>query len=675
MANTILLKRAGTAGKVPLTANLSLGELSVNYTDGRLYTTTGSAIIDLSQNDKVTLSGDATGTSTNPAAGGNYSNLAVTLATVNSTTGTFGGANGQIPTFVVNGKGLITSAANIALNTLAVTLAANTTEITANTNVGTVGFSLATTTVTAGTYGGANGQIPVVVFDSKGRATSGANVAVSSVAVTGITSTGAGNITVSGTTGAVTLALPATGPGAVNVGSTTVVPTIVTDAYGRIVSLTSNTISTSFTVAGTSGTASVPGASTLTFASTNGVTVVAGGTGSAPYANISTPQDIRTSSTPTFTGLYSAGTINAVTVQAGTIGNSGATLTGTLSSGAQNNITSLGTVVVTTGFSVANAVITGGSVNGTAIGATTASTGVFTTLNATSGINASTVSAGTIGNSGATLTGTLSSGAQNNITSATGLTTIGTAGVTTTIVGNLSVGGNLTVSGNSVSIGASTLSIQDPIINLGTSSDLSPLTIPTVTDIGLKLHYYTTALGDSHAFIGRAQDTGYLEWYDTGNDPGNVFVGVTYGTVKTGALILANARVVGGGLTANTGTFQVYGDGSITGNLYAGAMYDGGNRTLNTTTSHSNSGGDVTVSGAYNAMVLTLATVNSTTGLFGNATYQPQVTVNGKGLVTTVANVLVTPAWSSITSTPTTLTGYGITDALSTSATIDGGTY
>ena len=598
MANTILLKRAGTAGKVPLTANLSLGELSVNYTDGRLYTTSGSAIIDLSQNDKVTLSGDATGTSTNPAAGGNYSNLAVTLATVNSTTGTFGGANGQISTFVVNGKGLITSAANIALNTLAVTLAANTTEITANTNVGTVGFSLATTTVTAGTYGGANGQIPVVVFDSKGRATSAANVAVSSVAVTGITSTGAGNITVSGTTGAVTLALPATGTGAVNVGNVTNVPTIVTDAYGRIVSLTSNTISTSFTVAGTSGTASVPGASTLTFASTNGVTVVAGGTGSAPYANISTPQDIRTSSTPTFTGLYSAGTINAVTVQAGTIGNSGATLTGTLSSGA-----------------------------------------------------------------------------QNNITSATGLTTIGTAGVTTTIVGNLSVGGNLTVSGNSVSIGASTLSIQDPIINLGTSSDLSPLTIPTVTDIGLKLHYYTTALGDSHAFIGRAQDTGYLEWYDTGNDPGNVFVGVTYGTVKTGALILANARVVGGGLTANTGTFQVYGDGSITGNLYAGAMYDGGNRTLNTTTSHSNSGGDVSVSGAYNAMVLTLATVNSTTGLFGNATYHPQVTVNGKGLVTTVANVLVTPAWSSITSTPTTLTGYGITDALSTSATIDGGTY
>lgn len=37
MANTLQLKRSATAGKVPLTTNLALGELAFNTNDGRLY--------------------------------------------------------------------------------------------------------------------------------------------------------------------------------------------------------------------------------------------------------------------------------------------------------------------------------------------------------------------------------------------------------------------------------------------------------------------------------------------------------------------------------------------------------------------------------------------------------------------------------------------------------------
>ena len=37
MAQPILLKRSSVAGKVPTTANLQYGELSINYTDGALY--------------------------------------------------------------------------------------------------------------------------------------------------------------------------------------------------------------------------------------------------------------------------------------------------------------------------------------------------------------------------------------------------------------------------------------------------------------------------------------------------------------------------------------------------------------------------------------------------------------------------------------------------------------
>jgi hypothetical protein len=133
---------------------------------------------------------------------------------------------------------------------------------------------------------------------------------------------------------------------------------------------------------------------------------------------------------------------------------------------------------------------------------------------------------------------------------------------------NVSIAGNLTVTGNSVSIGASTLSITDPIINLNTPQDLTPLTVPTTSDIGLKFHYYDTA--DSAGFAGRTVVDGYFTYWTKGTDTANVFTGTTLGTFKGGGTILANARVVGGGLSANTGSMQVWGDASITGNLYVG---------------------------------------------------------------------------------------------------------
>lgn len=63
---------------------------------------------------------------------------------------------------------------------------------------------------------------------------------------------------------------------------------------------------------------------------------------------------------------------------------------------------------------------------------------------------------------------------------------------------------------------------------------------------------------------------------------------------------------------------------------------------------------DITVSGGTGAVVgagtsLTLATVNANTGTWGSATQVPQFTVNGKGLITAVSNVTITPAASSIT--------------------------
>jgi hypothetical protein len=470
VANTILLKRSGTAGKVPLTANLTIGELSINYTDGRLYTTNGSNIIDLSQNDKLTASGDVTGTSTNPAVGYGYSNIALTL----SSTG-----------------------------------------------------------VTAGNYG-----------------------------------------------------------------SATSIPTIVVDAKGRITSITTNAVSTTFSLAAGSGSGSVSGGGTLTVSGGTGITTSVSG------------------STYTITN-------SGVTSLAGTTG----------------QITASG------------------------------STGAIT-LSLPSTLNLSTVQASTIGNSGATLTGTLSTASQPNITTLAGVTSLGTAGATTTATGNFTVSGNLTVNGTYEYVNSTVTTHEDPILELNTGPNGAALT-GTAFDAGIKTHYWT-GVADATSFFGRTTDAGSFEYYGiVSGESGNVISG-TYGTIKGGAVIVANST---SSSSTTTGALQVSGGAGIAGAVYAGSLYDNGNRTLTTASSLSNSGGDASVSGAYNALVLTLNTVNTNTGTFGNATYLPTFTVNGKGLLTAAGTALVTPAWSSITGTPTTLSGYGITDALSTSATIDGGTF
>jgi hypothetical protein len=131
--------------------------------------------------------------------------------------------------------------------------------------------------------------------------------------------------------------------------------------------------------------------------------------------------------------------------------------------------------------------------------------------------------------------------------------------------GNVYISGNLTINGPAVSIGTSDLAIQDPILNLHTFANLAPLTYNDGYDIGLKFHYYDTV--DSAAFLGRANDSGFLEWYSRGSDVANVFVGTVYGTIKTGGLILVNTNPA---TSTTTGAFQVAGGVGVAGNVFAG---------------------------------------------------------------------------------------------------------
>jgi phage-related tail fiber protein len=136
------------------------------------------------------------------------------------------------------------------------------------------------------------------------------------------------------------------------------------------------------------------------------------------------------------------------------------------------------------------------------------------------------------------------------------------------------------------------------------------------------------------------------------------------GLTKTGSTLSITAS----GVTAGTySSVTVDTTGRVTAATNPGYITANQNITIS---------GDVTGSGTT-SMALTLAASGVTAGTYNNsATAVSPITVDSKGRVTSIgAAVTITPAWTSISGKPTTLSGFGITDGLSTSATIDGGSF
>lgn len=93
-------------------------------------------------------------------------------------------------------------------------------------------------------------------------------------------------------------------------------------------------------------------------------------------------------------------------------------------------------------------------------------------------------------------------------------------------------------------------------------------------DIGFMFHYYKGT--DKDAFLGIANDTSYLEWYDNGVESGGVFSGTSYGIFKLGGI-----KLVGG--SQNTGNTST-GDLTVLGGVgIGGSLYVSSTVTFNTT--------------------------------------------------------------------------------------------
>ena len=143
------------------------------------------------------------------------------------------------------------------------------------------------------------------------------------------------------------------------------------------------------------------------------------------------------------------------------------------------------------------------------------------------------------------------------------------------VLSNVWISSNLYVVGNTFYSSTSELTIADNIINLHTYPNLAALTYNDLKDIGIKFHYYDTS--DNHAFLGRANDTGYLEWYSAGTEVANVFSGTAYGTIKTGNITLLG----------NTVTNSVYANNYYYANGTAFSGGGGGTSSITFTSSSS----------------------------------------------------------------------------------------
>jgi hypothetical protein len=157
---------------------------------------------------------------------------------------------------------------------------------------------------------------------------------------------------------------------------------------------------------------------------------------------------------------------------------------------------------------------------------------------------------------------------------------------------NLFVKGDAVFDGNVIFLGSATYVysensyLTDNILNFHVpNQDINQLwTLDDGKDIGIRFQYYTNT--NTNAALVLANDTKWLEWYESGADGLNVISNGVYGTFKT-----ARIRLVGtdSAFSTTTGALTVVGGVGIGGDLWVGGtIYGNINGTISTATNVEN---------------------------------------------------------------------------------------
>lgn len=255
---------------------------------------------------------------------------------------------------------------------------------------------------------------------------------------------------------------------------------------------------------------------------------------------------------------------------------------------------------------------------------------------------------------------TIATATSNNLTIASPLTggsfngsaptTIGIPTANSTVTGALS-------SANWVTFNAKQAALSGAGIVKSTNGTISYLTDNSAN--------WNTAYNHS---LTSATVTGTTTKTLTLNQQGGTNITASWSDLNTDAVTSVFGRT--GAVVAAEGDYSLtqLGDVDLASPVNGQLLQNNGTRWVNWTPNYLTSNqvvtlsGDVTGTGAT-AITATLANTTVTAGTYGSVTQVPQITIDSKGRATSAANVTITPGWSSITGTPTTVSGYGITDA------------
>jgi len=315
---------------------------------------------------------------------------------------------------------------------------------------------------------------------------------------------------------------------------------------------------------------------------------------------------------PTYTGNLTAGNANLGNAVSANyfIGDGGlltniSTASGTsISNGNSNVIVEANSNVTTSVAGNANVFVvtgTGANVNGY--------------LTTSGNLSAGNVSGGNLVTA-TYISGTLTTASQPNITSVGTLSSLTVTGNSS--AGNLSVSGdalisgNLTVNGNVTYINVETLSVEDPIINLGTGPNGAAPTSNTGKDVGSALNYF-----DTEARIA------FLGWDVSSTE----FVAASTATIANDVVTVTSL----GNLRANF----FLGDGSQLTNLPTPVLSSISNGTSNVTVS-ANSNITLSVNNVANVLTITGSNVVANANILAGNTVSANYFLGDGGLLSNI---------------------------------------